>query len=131
MVKILFILLQLTWGFLQSLLGFIVFLFNLKSKHHLYKGCIVSYWPRRAGLSLGLFLFIPRVNPQLGERILKHEYGHSIQSMYLGPFYLFYVGIPSLIWNMMTRVNRNKKERYYKFWVEAWADELGKVEEII
>ena len=27
-----------------------------------------------------------------------HEYGHTVQSMILGPFYLLAVGLPSIIW---------------------------------
>lgn len=54
-----------------------------------------------------------------------HEYGHTRQSLYLGPLYLFVIGIPSLLWAWWWHPGRNIS--YYSFYTEKWADKLGKV----
>ena len=49
-------------------------------------------------ISLGLFVFWCRTSNRwhdLDERNRDHEYGHSIQSRWLGPLYLPVVGVPS------------------------------------
>lgn len=55
----------------------------------------------------------------------NHEYGHTRQSLYLGPFYLFVVGIPSLLWAWYWTPDRSVS--YYAFYTEKWADRLGGV----
>ena len=44
MKKLLFILIQCTWGILQTLLGLILFLFNIRKKHYWYSNAIVTEW---------------------------------------------------------------------------------------
>ena len=61
-------------------------------------------------------------------RILVHEYGHTRQSLLLGPFYLPLIGLPSLIWNRLPYFRRQRKahkKAYYAFFPERWANELG------
>lgn len=62
--------------------------------------------------------------------IIKHEYGHTIQSKLLGPLYLFIIGIPSIVWASIygTKLVPETKNGYYKFYTEKWADKLGQVE---
>ena len=60
-------------------------------------------------------------NPTLWD----HEHGHARQSLYLGPFYLFVIGIPSLLWACLYR--KHKRGSYYAFYTEKWADKLGGV----
>ena len=55
---VLYIICQCTWGILQTLLGFIVFLINIREKHCLYHGAVVTAWKNEASASLGLFLFV-------------------------------------------------------------------------
>ena len=55
----------------------------------------------------------------------NHEYGHTRQSLYLGPFYLLIVGIPSLLWAWYW--NPDRRVSYYAFYTEKWADKLGGV----
>ena len=55
----------------------------------------------------------------------QHEYGHTRQSLYLGPFYLLIVGIPSLLWAWYWTPERGVS--YYSFFTEKWADKLGYV----
>ena len=62
------------------------------------------------------------------ERILRHEYGHSIQSMILGPAYLPVVGIPSILWCRVPPLGRSwrsGKRSYYSFFTERSADRFG------
>ena len=55
----LYVVLQLTWGFFQTLAGFILFLYHFKSPHDLYHGSIRTKWSTFNGISLGLFIFTP------------------------------------------------------------------------
>jgi hypothetical protein len=67
------------------------------------------------------------------ETTVRHELGHSLQSRYLGPLYLFVVGIPSIYGNLVNRgKHRNwtaseKALWYYNRFPENWADKLGGV----
>lgn len=76
------------------------------------------------GISLGRTIIVKRPyldNPDTW----NHEYGHTRQSLYLGPFYLFVVGIPSLLWALYWTPDRSVS--YYAFYTEKWADRLGGV----
>jgi hypothetical protein len=115
-------LLNLTWGIVQSFLGFLLFFFFLKKPHSWYKGSIVTEIGKFKGLSLGVFVFVDSKDSE----ILQHEYGHCLHSALLGPFYLLVVGIPSLIWNKCFRTWRKKRNKAYSwFYTEAWADKWG------
>lgn len=77
------------------------------------------------GLSLGTYIFVPM---RAGEKTIKHEKGHTIQSYILGWLYLFVIGIPSIIWNACFEQYRKKNGiDYYSFYTEKWADKLGGV----
>ena len=56
-----------------------------------------------------------------------HEYGHTIQSLWLGPLYLFTVGIVSALFNLISRANSKFAANYYNRWPENQADKLGGV----
>lgn len=76
------------------------------------------------GISLGRTIVVKR--PYLANTdTWNHEYGHTRQSLYLGPFYLFVVGIPSLLWAWYWKPSRGVS--YYSFFTEKWADKLGGV----
>ena len=120
-------LLQCTWGLPQTLVGFILFIKYRKCKHINFKGSIVSYWPKKGGVSLGMFTF---VEDKLGrqEEVKNHEYGHTIQSLILGPFYLIVVGIPSFIWCNLPYFRKKRQVNripYNSFFVERNADYIG------
>lgn len=82
--------------------------------------------------SLGQFLFI---NPCANDCVRKHESGHSVQSLFLGPLYLLAVGVPSLVLFIIGRFKRYcMKETdtaiskwYHSHYPENWADKLGGV----
>lgn len=127
MKKILFILVQCTWGLLQTLIGFGFFLVLRKRPHRMYRGCIDTQWNHSGGLSLGLFIFTPPDSQANAGLIRVHEYGHAIQSLILGPLMLF-VGIISIAWGNLPSFSRFRKRRklpYTACFVEAWASRWG------
>ena len=136
MKKILYILIQWTWGILQTLLGLILFLINIKNEHIFYHGAIITRIKGKTSISLGMFAFVgldlqmdKRVenkipDDEIEKRTLVHEYGHTIQSIIFGPLYLLIIGIPSSIW-AMTFNNKNNTISYYSFYTEKWANVLG------
>ncbi len=145
-----YILIQCTWGLPQTIGGLFVFLRHIKSPHSFYKGCIRTDWNRQDGVSLGLFIFVAgedtaanspetaahgtpvcsRTSPA-AERMARHEYGHTLQSLMLGPLYLFIIGLPSFLWCQLPFFQQKRKLShisYYSFYPEKWADRLGKAE---
>jgi len=87
----------------------------------------VAYYHKnmKDGISLGPFIFIK--SRYRDKDTLLHETGHQRQSLYLGPLYLFVIGIPSAIHYLFWSPKSLKS--YYKFWCEAWADKLGGLRE--
>ena len=84
------------------------------------------------GVSLGNYIFLDR---KYGEQTIRHELGHCIQSLWLGPLYLLAIGIPSAIFNnLWDRLFHRKwqvEKRlkwYYSRFPEKQADTLGGVE---
>lgn len=136
MKYLIFALIQCTWGFFQTLCGFVLFLIHRKEKHFYYKGAIVSEWKYPTSLSLGLFVFVTKqriyiqnyTREEVAHRILVHEYGHTIQSLLLGPFYFLVIGIPSLLWCSLPffeTYRRKKNISYYSLYTEKWANYCG------
>lgn len=140
MKKALFVFLQCTWGILQTFAGLILFLFNINKKHYWHRNAIVTEWYYSGSVSLGLFLFVEVSRRTLGKSVkdiggektdrylIMHEYGHSIQSLLLGPLYLPVVGLSSLIWCNVPYYERKRRKNhlsYYSFWTEKWANELS------
>ena len=79
-------------------------------------------------VSLGMFIFIFRDYSKNKEQLVKHEYGHSIQSKILGPLFLLVIGLPSIIWAAAFKKFRRKRNiSYYALYTEKWADKLGQV----
>ena len=124
MKVLLFRLWQWTWGFPQSLLGFIIYLMNHDKPHDVYHGCIVTRWSQRGSLGVGMFLFLGCEDP----RVLVHEFGHAVQSAILGPLFLPIMGIPSLLWCNLPWTRKLRSEKgvsYYAFYPESTANRLG------
>ena len=125
MKNLLFWIWQWTWGFPQTFIGFIVFLICRKSPHSTYRGCIVTHWGKRDSLGMGMFLFLGCDDPQ----VRVHEFGHSVQSLILGPLFLPVMGIPSFLWCNLPPCRRLRKEKgisYYRFYPESTANCLGR-----
>lgn len=86
-------------------------------------------------ISLGLFIFWCRRSNrwhELDERNRDHEWGHSVQSRWLGPLYLPIVGVSSSARALYALAYREVKGRrwegYYAGFPESWADRLGGVD---
>ena len=116
---------QWTWGFPQSLVGLIVYLLNRDKPHETYRGCIVTLWDNGGSLGVGMFLFLGK---NADRQTLVHEYGHSVQSVILGPLFLPIMGIPSILWCNLPwcrKLRREKGISYYRFYPESTANRLG------
>jgi len=139
--KFLYILIQWTWGFLQSLLG-LIFLVLLGKQERTWYGCALMtvYDQKRVRLnrigsvSLGMFTFvIAKKDGKPHPGLAAHEYGHTFQSLILGPLYLIVVGIPSFLWAL--QFSRHRKEygekgvaytsRYPENWAENWGGRIA------
>jgi len=127
--RILFIILQCTWGLLPTFVG-LLFCIKLKNyPHKTYYGCIDTRWNTRSGLSLGLFIFTPNDEIEGARKIRVHEYGHCIQSIVLGPLFVV-IGIISLVWGRhpyFAKLREKKKLPYTFCFVESWASKWGEM----
>lgn len=124
---LLFRLWQWLWGLPQNLLGFLLMIYHRKNRRSAYRECVVIHWGGTGSMSLGMFLFLGNAKDP---RVLVHEYGHSIQSLILGPLYLPVIGIPSFIWCNLPQFRKMRKETgvsYYRFYPESTANDLGKL----
>ena len=91
MKRLLYIVWQYTWGLLQNLAGGTIYAFyRLRGcPHFAYQGALAVIWPVRSGsMSLGRFLFLHESYRPGDRALLAHEYGHTIQSLIVGPLYL-------------------------------------------
>ncbi len=131
---------QCTWGILQTAAGLAVFLAHRRDRHYAYHGAVVTEWDRRSSVSLGLFVFLTKrpffrdrfreshSAEELSARLLVHEYGHTVQSLLLGPLYLPLVGLPSALWGNLPRFHAKRKREgrsYFSFYTERWANRAG------
>lgn len=126
MKTLLFRLWQWTWGLPQTLLGAVIYLICRHCPHDRYRGTVVTYWENKGSLGVGMFLFLGCNDPQ----VRVHEYGHSIQSMLLGPLFLPVIGIPSFVWCNLPACRRLRKEKgisYYSFYPEKNANFFGRL----
>ena len=121
---------QWTWGLPQTLVGALVTLYYAKRPHFWYQGAYATIWPLRSSMSLGMFLFLQNDwNPRSYRKLLAHEYGHTVQSLLLGPSYLLVIGLPSILWAGLTPFERLRRKRgisYPWLYTERWADYNGK-----
>lgn len=139
-MKILYALWQCSFGILQTVLGFILFLCNINCRHYRYHGAVITEWKNNSSVSLGLFVFVTAEpffyekvkneasKEEAAKRLLVHEYGHTIQSLILGPLYLIAIGIPSAYWGfspLLGKMRKTRKISYFSFYTESWANVLG------
>ncbi len=122
-----YILVQCTWGLLQTLAGAAVFMLSLSDPHDFYHGCLRTKKKMVGGVSLGLFIFVSGEGEEM-EKMSVHEYGHTLQSLLLGPLYLPVIGVVSGLWcalPVFERLRREKHISYYACFTESWANVLG------
>jgi len=123
------------WELPQNLLGLVVYVIMRSKKkiiqtelesHHLF------FETPKTGVSLGWFVFWTPAGNRFSNLIndcRMHEYGHTRQSLMLGPLYLFVVGIPSLSRVLYSKWYYKKHGyswgNYFNGFPENWADKLG------
>jgi len=139
MEKVRRFILNWVWQLPQHLFGLL--LIKITSAGKGKTGGIVWYWFNGtinwfnrffSGVSLGQYILLPYDDMNT----IKHEHGHSIQSLYLGWFYLPIVGIYSAVacnlWDRLFHKNWNTYDRLYWYymtrWTESWADKEGGVD---
>ena len=122
-----------TWQLPQNIAGLIAKKIFKATPYTIYKDTNVYSWSLKSGVSLGNHIFVPfkTADPTSDhvQQYIKHEYGHTVQSKYLGWFYLLVIGLPSFVWAGCFEWYRKKTGKsYYWFFTERWADRLGGVE---
>ena len=129
MARVLFWLVHLTWGLPQTLVGAVIAFRFRRSRHEWFHGALVTHWPSLRGLSMGPFIFAREDRGDGSERRqVVHEFGHCIQSLISGPFYLLIFAIPSLMWAGIGALARWREEHgisYYSFFTERLANYFG------
>jgi len=126
-LKLLYWLIQWTWGLAQSALGLVLFVLLGRGGVRQFNGAAVRSWNMKGSVSLGMFILMDRSH---SDRVLVHEFGHTIQSLILGPLYLFVIGIPSLMWAWLPifeRFRRKSGKTYYWLYCERWANYSGEL----
>lgn len=115
------------WELPQNLLGIFLSFFYSTDNSLQYKGKTIRVCRNfPGGISLGNYVWVKSYpNNTRTWNIVRHEWGHTRQSRYLGPLYLLVIGLPSLIW---AAISDYFDCSYYDFYTESWADELGGVE---
>ena len=103
---------------------------HITKPHKIYRCAIETQWNNKyAGLSLGPFIFVPREENEYQGQVRTHEYGHTFQSLMLGPLYAFVgvvsVGWGSIIFPILKGTKKYKDVKYTKCFVEYWASWLG------
>ena len=125
--RALFYVIQFTWGLPVNLAGLLVFLCCKRSHREKFCNSVVTYLPgNRGGLSLGIFIFLSIQGVDERRRLCVHEYGHTIQCLFLGPLYWLVVAIPSIVWyHFFTDFRKNHQISYDTLYCERWATAWG------
>lgn len=114
---------QWTWGLLQNIVGLWLFLFIKKTEIRRYYGAVQILYSAQSkvisfdSFAVGMFIFMPaNTSSKIHDRVLAHEYGHTVQSLIFGPLYFPLIGVPSAIWALKyerSRVKYNSQDIYY------------------
>lgn len=126
--KPLYYILNIVWGFPLTLIGFVGALALLISGRRPQRnggGWVFRVGHDWGGISFGLCHF---VDMESTERILAHEYGHSLQNMIWGPLMVFVIAIPSVVryWIRQIRRKQDKPNSPYDaIWFEGQATRWG------
>ncbi|MCR5743962.1 MAG: hypothetical protein K6F92_09640 [Lachnospiraceae bacterium] len=130
--RIVYWILQWTWGIIQNIVGaciwMVVKLGASRGKTTLYRAAFVTPWKLKSSLGIGMFVFLGDWDEEHMRRVLVHEYGHTLQSIILGPLFLLFIGLPSFIWAglpVFENMRRRGRFSYYDPYFENWANVLG------
>ena len=117
------------WQLPQLIVAFIYYWY-LKRKDEILdtctcQGAIVFIKRKSCGsVTLGNHIFL---SPRATDTTVRHEWGHTRQSLILGPLYLIVIGIPSIIWASVHK-KIAPDTSYFDFFTEKWANKLGGIE---
>lgn len=121
--------LKFFWQLPQTIVALIYFLY-LRYKDEIldtctFQGAIVFIKKESYGsITLGNHIFL---SYKATDTTVRHEWGHTRQSLILGPLYLIVIGIPSIIWAATHRAIAPNTD-YFNFFTEKWANKLGGVD---
>ena len=103
------------WQILQNLVALAMMPFLGKMTLMYKKRYCWSFYctNMRGSISLGNFIFLGSKS----DTTAGHELGHVVDSHWMGPLYLFIIGIPSILW-----AAKFKTGNYYKFYTERRAN---------
>lgn len=125
---------QWTYELPQTLLGYIltkIYSKKLNSIGEYASARVYAYEDFPGGISLGRYILVQDVSwwPEYQDTMIKHEFGHCIQSKYLGWLYLPIIGICSGLHRLTYkwRMKQGWIKSYYDYWTEKSADKLGGV----
>lgn len=131
--SVLFYLWQFTYGILQNIIGLVMLIiYKLRgAESEWFHNALITYIDKKnfGGISLGMFIFINknRSGDSLHDTKI-HEYGHTVQTMILGPLWLFVIAIPSVIWcntPYFVKKRKNDNVSYYRAYCEGWSNVCG------
>lgn len=115
---------------LPQLIAAFIYYWYLKSEDEILdtctcQGAIVFIKRKSCGsVTLGNHIFL---SLRATDTTVRHELGHTRQSLILGPLYLIVIGIPSIIWAAIHRTIAPNTD-YFNFFTEKWANKLGGVD---
>lgn len=109
---------------IQNCIGYYEYKSNKLKINHKFKNSNIVYINYFDSHVLGKWIFI---NPNTDDSdIIRHEYGHRIQSYILGPLYMLIIYLPSYLHYKWFIKQNLSWDEYYKFYTERTADELAK-----
>ena len=118
------------WEFIQNYIGKREVKQHSLSLSHHFKDSEIYYITHDDSHCCGKYIFINLNTDDM--IILRHEYGHRIQSKLLGVLFYPLIFIPSYIhflyWNKFRNDDWNE---YYNFYCEKWANSLTKKKGVI
>lgn len=144
---VMFWIVSCTWGIIMTTIGAITTVslnlikvvgiwlgkdFEIKTHRN---GCsfITEIGNNWGGLELGAFALCSNysiTNPQWFDHTRKHEFGHAIQHLYMGPLFVAIVAIPSASRYWYQRIMQRRGEKfsadwYDSIWFEGGATKTG------
>lgn len=114
-------LIAFTWELPQTIAALIVCAVARK-KPESVDGLTRVYIPWNRAFTLGQFICAPTMT---SKSVIKHEYGHTRQSLILGWLYLPIVGISSAIIYIIYHACGKTPDWYHSKFPENWADKLS------